>query len=274
MLSGMTGLKAQSEITERRALESLHRACPPELARRLGLELLEAGGAFLSCCRADPSILLNRAVGLGIDSPATPQTISTVTEAFREREIDDYFFHLYDDALTPDCRRAMNAAGLHRRRGWMKFVNTAPAGRDVKSSLSVERVTPATANDFAAIVCSGFGLNEGSVPLIAALVDDERWQLFLSRDGTQPAGAGGLFVDGPFGWLDWAATLPEFRCRGSQSAIMAARLDLAASLGCEAVFTETGEAVDGDPQHSYGNIERAGFKKIGPRSNYSPRPAP
>ena len=31
-------------------------------------------------------------------------------------------------------------------------------------------------------------------------------------------------------------------------------------------FTETGEAVEGDPQHSYGNIERAGFKKIGPRT--------
>ena len=203
-----------------------------------------------------------------------PGAIIRIANTFRKRQIDDYFFHLYEDSLSPGCRETISTTGLHRRRGWMKFVNTAPAGRSVNSTLSVEPVTHETAYEFAAIVCTGFGLRGDSAPLIAALAGDDRWRLFLSRDGDRPAGTGGLFVDGSFGWLDWAATLPEFRCRGSQSAIMAARLELAASAGCKAVFTETGEAVEGDPQHSYGNIERAGFKKIGPRSNYSPRPAP
>ena len=154
----------------------------------------------------------------------------------------------------------------------MKFVNSHPAGGEVRTTLALEKVTPAMARDFAVIVCGAFGLRGESVPVIESLVSDDRWHLFLSHDGNTPAGAGGLFVDGKFGWLDWAATDPAFRRRGSQSAIMAARLDLAAGLGCEYVFTETGEAVEGDPQHSYRNILKAGFRELALRANWSPTP--
>jgi hypothetical protein len=34
------------------------------------------------------------------------------------------------------------------------------------------------------------------------------------------------------------------------------------------MFTETGEAVDGDPQHSYRNILRAGFEQLDVRENF------
>jgi hypothetical protein len=53
---------------------------------------------------------------------------------------------------------------------------------------------------------------------------------------------------------------------------MAERLRIANDEGCEHVFTETGEAVDGDPQHSYRNIERAGFQTSVLRQNYAPGP--
>lgn len=270
----MNELKLQSERSEREALESLHRQCPPKLAAELGLELLDVDGTMVSCCTADPSILLNRAVGRGDGLSETPDTIRAVAAEYSGRGIGDYFLHLYEDAIGAAGRDRLEEMRLHRRRGWMKFLNAAPAGRAINTELTVEAVTRETANDFAAIVCAGFGLRRRSVPLIAGLAGDARWHLFLSRYGSTPAGAGGLFVDGRFGWLDWAATRPEFRRRGSQSAIMSARLDLAAELGCGQVFTETGEAVEGDPQHSYGNILKAGFKKLGPRSNYSPRPAP
>lgn len=270
----MDNLKTRSERTEIRALESLHRACPADLRERLGLEWLEIGSVRASVCREDPSILLNRAVGLGLEGSVAARDVSTVLDTYASRGIGDWFFHVYEDDLDAAADALLKPPGMHRRRGWMKFVTSSPMGRPVRSSLTVERVTRESAVDFATIVCGAFGLREVSIPLVAALANDERWQLFLSRDGDTPAGAGGLFIDGSVGWLDWAATDPAFRRRGSQSAIMARRLELAARLGCEAVFTETGEAVDGDPQHSYGNILKAGFEKLGPRLNYSPRPAP
>ena len=66
---------------------------------------------------------------------------------------------------------------------WPRFVTTRPAGRPVRSPLTVERVDRDSAIDFATIVCGAFGLRTVSIPLIAALASDDRWQLFLSRDG-------------------------------------------------------------------------------------------
>ncbi len=266
-------LEHQSELTERRALESLHGCCPAGLKSRLGLEWLDVDGVAVSACAADPSILLNRAIGLGHVDADPAQTIAAVAGLYAERSIEDYFLHAYDAVLDEAAVGQLAAAGLHRRRGWMKFVNPAPAPRGVRSALTVERVDRDSAQAFASIVCRAFDLRDASIPLVAALVEDPRWHLFLSRDGDQPAGTGGLFIDGDFGWLDWAATDPAFRCRGSQSAIMSARLALAAERGCTHVFTETGEAVEGDPQHSYSNILRAGFRELVSRANYSPTPA-
>jgi len=106
-------------------------------------------------------------------------------------------------------------------------------------------------------------------PLIAAAAHDARWKLFMSFEGDQPAGAGGLFIHDDCGWLDFGATSPMYRRRGSQGAIMAARIQAARDAGLEHLFTETGEAVEGDPQHSYGNIERHGFQPAALRENWT-----
>ncbi|WP_421724683.1 hypothetical protein [Bauldia sp.] len=58
--------------------------------------------------------------------------------------------------------------------------------------------------------------------------------------------------------------------RGNQGAIIAARLNLAADLGCRHVFTETGGTVEGDRQHSYRHILKAGFVESVLRLNYAP----
>lgn len=126
------------------------------------------------------------------------------------------------------------------------------------------------ASDFGTIVCGAFGMSAQSIPMLSGLAADDRWHLFVTYAGDQPAGAGALFVDDQVGWLEWGATDPKFRSRGSQASIMAARLNLAADLGCQQVFTETGESVEGDPQHSYKNILKAGFEESILRLNYSP----
>ena len=62
----------------------------------------------------------------------------------------------------------------------------------------------------------------------------------------------------------------DSRRRGSQGAVMTARIRLALELGCRALFTETGESVGGDPQHSYRNIARYGFAESVLRENWAP----
>lgn len=44
----------------------------------------------------------------------------------------------------------------------------------------------------------------------------------------------------------------------------------ALDLGCREMYTCTGEAVPGDPQHSFKNIAKAGFTETYVRDNYAP----
>ena len=64
------------------------------------------------------------------------------------------------------------------------------------------------------------------------------------------------------GYLGYAGTAPEHRGKGAQSALLAARIRRARELGCDAVFTETGEQLPDRPSASYRNILRAGFEEL------------
>ena len=92
----------------------------------------------------------------------------------------------------------------------------------------------------------------------------------MSFDGDVPAGTGTLYVRDGVGLVDWGATAPDFRRRGGQGAVMGRRIEDALDLGCRLLTTETGEAVSGDPQHSYNNIRRMGFRESHVRDNYAP----
>ena len=99
---------------------------------------------------------------------------------------------------------------------------------------------------------------------LSALVGAAGWRCFVAWDGDEPAGGGALYVDGEVAWLGIGATRPAYRGRGSQSAILAARIETARALGVKQLATETGEQVG----PSYRNIMRAGFAEAYLRPNW------
>ncbi|HZO62810.1 MAG TPA: GNAT family N-acetyltransferase, partial [Gaiellaceae bacterium] len=114
----------------------------------------------------------------------------------------------------------------------------------------------------------GFGMPDWSKELAANVVGRPGWTCYVAYDQGAPAGAGALFIHEDIGWLGFGATLPGFRGRGAQSAVLAARIEEARRHGCTAVTTETGELQDDRPSGSYRNIVRAGFREVGVRPNY------
>jgi GNAT superfamily N-acetyltransferase len=161
----------------------------------------------------------------------------------------------------------LEARGFAPDYGWMKF-SRGVSPRRATSELSVVPVEPSGAGDFAAVVVGGYGLPGWTDPFAANVVGRPGWSCYVAYDGGQPAGAGALYVDGGVGWLGLGATLPEYRGRGAQSAILAARIEDARRQGCATVVTETGELADDRPSSSYRNILRAGFREAGVRPNY------
>ncbi|MFC1750191.1 GNAT family N-acetyltransferase [Pseudomonadota bacterium] len=269
----MNDIEKISEKIERSALESLHSCCPQETIETLKLGLVDVADGLASLSGSDPSILINRSLGLGAEQPTTAASLERVINTYAEKSIQNYFIHLYEDELTNDARELLAGTQMIKKRGWMKFAMDTPQPRTAKTALRVEKITASAGNDFGTIVCDAFGMSQQSVPLLASIVNDDRWHIFVTYEGDNPAGAGAMFIEGKSAWLEWGATNPNYRRRGSQSAVMAARLSLAAKLGCQHVFTETGEAVEGDPQHSYKNILKAGFQESVLRQNWSVSPS-
>jgi len=259
-----------SEAIERAALISLHEHCPNETREELGLFMEQVGDALVCGATRDPSILLNRTLGLGTSELPTRETIDRIAAIYEGRGVARYFLHVYPDTL-PGGTGVLEAAGLTPARGWMKFGrDDAPAVALSESDLTVRRVGTSGAGDFGRIIAAAFGMTTAAGPLLAGLAEDPRWHCFVSYDGDTAAGAGGLMIDGDAAWLEWGATDPEFRRRGSQGRIMVARLEAARASGCSMMFTETGEASGEDPQHSYGNIQRYGFVESVLRQNWAP----
>jgi len=267
----MSNPNVTSDALQREVLASMFTSCPAQARAELGLRLEEIADVAVSVAQNDPSILLNRAHGLGSRKPVTQATIEAVTDVYRRYGIARFFLHIHPHMLPPGGRRWLQAAGLERTRGWIEFARAGGALGTARTALTVRRIDGAHAPAFAGIVCTAFGLTRLAAPYVGALAGDRSWQCFMSFDGEIPAGAGAVLIHGRSAYLGFAATEPAYRRRGSQGAILLARIQAALAAGCEYLFTETGEAVEGEEQISYRNIVRYRFEQSGFCENWAPR---
>jgi len=261
------------EQVEVQALRAWHTSVVAANLPDYDWRLVEVGDALCSVSSSEPSILVNRVLGLGSEGAPTLEQLVGIREVYRQAQVSRFFLHVVPELLGQNRESLLAEAGYRRHRGWMKFTRGPGAVRDAQTDLSVRRIGAKEAADFAAIVAPAFDMDPASLAALATLVDDPRWHLFMSFAGELPAGTGGIFINDGIGYLDWGSTHPDFRRRGGQSAVLSARLHYAFEAGCETVVTMTGEAVPGDPQHSYSNILKAGFAEAYLRENWIPADA-
>lgn len=261
-----------SEEIERLALQDLHACVTPELRAKLGIKGEKVGGGFVSVASRLPAsaIVINRAIGLGLGASETEATVRRVVECYTEPRVARFFVQVHPEAQPPNLSQMLEAHGLVKARGWQKFSRGRDPVPAPRTDLQVKLIDVEHAAASAKIACDGFDLGDEAQPWIALLPTRGRWRVFMSFDGDRPAGTGAVFIDGDTAWTDFGATAPAFRKRGAQSALLAARVQFALDHGCKQIFTCTGEEVPGDPQHSYSNIMRCGFKETYVRANYAP----
>lgn len=262
----------EAELIERAALEALHLAAPQALREALGLQSFIRGSGLASIAAALPSsaIVINRVIGLGLETPATRDVVREIVDRYHNAGVARFFINRHPEAGPPEMVDWMLEAGLEKARGWQKFERDPVFAPIVETNLSIRRIGPEEGRSFARIVCDAFDLGDAAVPWIAALAGRDDWHLFMSFDNGEPAGTGALFYHNDCAWTDFGATAPKFRQRGSQAALLAARIDHAVNLGCRRLYTCTGKEVPGDPQYSYKNILKAGFRETYIKENYAP----
>lgn len=241
--------------------------------QQVGIEVSRGAGRTVLRGRELGGPMFNRILGLGCGANGDDgTTLADDVNAFRARGIRDFFVHVPHGDEADPFRARLVALGLRRYpRSWVKLVRGREALRAVpKTDLAVEIATPGMAAAVAAIFARGFDLPALGGEVFAATIGRKRWHALVALVGEVPVAAAVLFVRDGYGYIAGAATSATHRRRGAQAALLNARIQIALDLGCHTVVTETGEAVPGDPQHSYRNLEKAGFRPVYLRENYAP----
>jgi GNAT superfamily N-acetyltransferase len=257
-----------ADAIEAQAARDLYAAAPAAM----GLAAPEVGGATLLLAPSLPVNWFNRAIGLGVDRPATEADLDAILAIYRSAGVADFWVHLSPAADPPELADWLAERGLalHERRTWAKFLR-GPEAPPPCPTLPVRPGGPADAETAATVACNAFGLPPALADWFAAPVGRPGWDLLVAETAGRIVATGSLFRNGATAWLGIAATLPEHRGRDAQSALLAERIRTAAAACCNCLATETGEPIANEPDPSLANVRRLGFGQVCSRLNYAMR---
>ena len=215
--------------------------------------LREAGGAIAIRVDGLPIKELNRIAGLyDLDD------LEELEDVFDDRP---YWITLDPEADLDD---ELAARGYVPAGAWQKFARgvepyAAHTDLDVGGARSRD--------DVATYLRRAWSIPAPEADWLSGVFGHPDWHCFVAYDGDEAVGGGMLYVLGEVGWIGVAATQPEYRGRGVQNAVFAARFERARELGLRQLVTETGIA--DEPGPSYRNMLRAGFEPTYVRPVYT-----
>lgn len=252
------------ELSEANMMRTLYDSASSEDASQYGISFQELWGATAFFLDALPShTFFNRVLGLGIREP--------VTEAML-----DELMALYTSHNSVMCIPASPAAQPTQltdwllERGFQPSFNMAKMFRgtdpppEIKTDLHIERVDDNTAvhagNIIQVVFHDAYNWPKWAAPWFTNWVQHSDVSGYLAYDGDMPVGACVLVASEEWGSLGGGATLPEYRQRGAQGAIMAQRIRDGIEFGCRWLTTETPEDTPEWHNPSYHNMVRTGFQ--------------
>ncbi|UJW77164.1 GNAT family N-acetyltransferase [Rhizobium sp. SL42] len=160
--------------------------------------------------------------------------------------------------------------GLKRNgASWVKLACPAPVSPGYRNgAIEVRLASEAEAELFGALMCRGFGFPPRLAPLWSGIVGKPSWSCHLAYLDETPVGSAIMYTAGGYAWLGGGTTLPEYRNRGVQTALIHDRMSIGAALGVTVFASETAEPESGKSRVSYDNLVKLGFEPVYTRQNY------
>lgn len=259
------------EFSEARAYRSLMQAAPEPLLEAHDMHSLSIGSAVAVVSgTVTNSLNMNRVIGLGVAEAASEEVLDEIFALYQRHGVS------FGIELCPVAAPAALKAWLQQRR-MRRGVATAMHYREAQpispvdrssSSLTVRRAKPSESDLVAEICCSVFRMPEPARAALAGTAVLSDWRQWIGYADGRPVAAALSFIRDGIAWLGWDATVPEFRGRGAQSALIAHRINDACSSGCEYITTETAPGIGERADASFRNYARNGFSFAYERFTY------
>ncbi len=203
----------------------------------------------------------NRVFGLGLTEALSPADLDRIERFYAERSSPTAIevASVADPALLD-----LLAARRYRLRRFRNIYahGLAELVEQPVTAIEIEPVTDRNRAAWSAVLIEGFGYrDQDQIALVEewndALLATPGLTAFSALLDGRPVGSASVLISGSAAVLGGAATVPRARRRGVQSALIAARLELARDSRCELAV------VTADPGGtSARNAERAGFDLV------------
>jgi GNAT superfamily N-acetyltransferase len=247
-----------AEFNEARAYSRL-----AEGAASLGLQIAVSDlcGAVALRTEHEGLGLLNRVIGLGLREPITPRTIALLTTHYSDLHVT-WGVELSPPAATPQTVALLRSIPLRRGLATAVLAIDCHRGTPWRSDVQVVKCEGHPNAESAAIEAAVFGASGTLRSLLELAPRQSRCCQWLAYDGSKPIGACLTYMEQEAAWFGWSATLPDYRGRGVQRALLARCVDAAAAGGCRWMTAETSIGTAARPDPSYRNMLRAGFVEL------------
>lgn len=253
--------QSETDYLSSRIQSILEREGNPE-----GVEIARFGNAAAFYIKTMPWALFNSVKGLSDDDS---DQLEAVVQFYQAR---DRAFQIDIDPVHtgPRLFAALSGNGLGQT-GFHSVLYGLPRQESpaLPPNIKITEITQTSEfNAYAEIHCLGSGM-----PLSAkhhfinnnmGLLNRPGWKLFLATLDDVPAGVAVMHINGNIASCTLAATAPEYRNRGIQSALLQRRLYEAHLADCQLVAAQASFG-----STSQNNMERAGFRIAWTRSVWS-----
>jgi hypothetical protein len=255
------------EHTEMLGVRDMVRAMGSRSSGEAMLRAEEHGGGLAVFSEAIASPYFNRVFGLGLDGPLDLQLLDRLDAIYRATTAVA-LVQIHDGENTPAVRERAAKLGWQSAPGWVKMMRDNAPPIEIRTDLRIQRIGPEQAAAMGAITVDAFHMPSETAALAGGLLREPDWHIYGAFDSHALVAVGALAMYGQVGYLAVGATAVSHRNRGAQGTIMARRLRDGAELGAQIFVTETGMETAEQPNPSYHNMLRLGFKLAYHRADY------
>ena len=226
------------------------------------VEVRRFGDAAALMARQVPSPHFNAVVGL---RGGQGHLVGELDDWYRANGIKGRFVVAPGD-LSAELGRALAARGYAQTDVDTVLYAAPPPAAAADTPFEIVAVdSPAVMDEFLDTLLTGWGVppdhRAGAKANMSGWLDVPAFRLYLIRIDGRPAAAGKLFLHDAVGYFPDAATDPDFRGRGLQTALLRHRTAIAAQSGARLIYSQ---AAFGSVSHR--NMERVGLRVLCTRS--------
>ena len=256
------------ELIESAALNDFAHSASKDVVEKCGIKIFPVGGVNGLIASKIDIPEFNRVVGLGIKEPFDERVMDIILNKIEVNEVKRFFVQIHPEVYSSQLRRFLELHSFFHYNNWVRLARDSSAAQKIKTNLDIKKITPEKSKSFAEIVVKSFDWPYVLIKWIAALVGRKNWYHYMAFERNIPVASAAFFHSNDYAWFGFAATDPDHRGKGAQSALLAKRIEDCRDLGVKSIILETAEQTSEKESPSYRNVLKAGFKEAYKRANY------